>query len=339
MYKKIKVLFIYRSLQTFVKKDLEMLKKHFDVKVIHYLGPKSLPIIWFKILKGTLWADITFSWFANIHAFLAVAFSKMLEKKSIVVTGGYDVVKMPEINYGLMSAHIANFLPRWSFNLADRVLPISNSAKSEVLRHSRTNSTKIRIVYLGLDCERYKSKGKKEVDLVITVGRLTNSNLKRKGLETFVKSAKFLPRTRFVLIGEHTDNSVDYLKSIVSPNVQFTNFVTCAQLLNYFQKAKVYVQVSAHEGFGLSLAEAMLCGCVPVVSRRGAIPEVVANTGFYVPYGNPEATAKAIKKALKSDKGEEARKRIQNTFPQEQREKELVQIIKDVLRKSESDWV
>lgn len=332
MNRKIRVLFVYRSLGTFVKKDLEILKKHFNVKTVHYLGPKSLPIIWLKILKGTLWADITFSWFANIHALLAVAFSKMLEKKSIVATGGYDVAKMPEINYGLINAHIAKFFPKCSFNLADRVLTISNSAKGEVLRHSRTNSRKIRTVYLGLEYERYKSKGKKEVDLVITVSRVTNSNLKRKGIETFVKSANFLPRARFVLIGEHIDNSVDYLRTIASSNVQFTNFVTCVELLNYFQKAKVYVQVSAHEGFGLSLAEAMLCECVPVVSERGALPEVVGDAGFYVPYGNPEATAEAIKKALKSDKGEEARKRIQNTFPQEQREKELVQIMKDLLR-------
>ncbi len=332
MNRKIRVLFVYRSLQTFVKRDLKILKKHFDVKVIHYLGPKSLPIIWFKILKGTLWADVTFCWFANVHAFLAIVFSKMFGKKSIVITGGYDVAKVPEIGYGLMSNHIANFLPKCSFNLADRVLPFSNSAKGEVLRHSHANFRKIRTVYLGLDCERYKPEGKKDTGLIITVSRVNNSNLKRKGLETFVKSANFLPEARFVLIGEHADNSINYLKSIACPNVKFTNFVSSEELLNYFQKAKVYVQVSAHEGFGLSLAEAMLCGCVPVVSRRGAIPEVVGDTGFYVPYGNPWATAEAIRKALKSDKGKEAKKRIQSIFPLERRERKLVRTIKDVLK-------
>jgi glycosyltransferase involved in cell wall biosynthesis len=51
-----------------------------------------------------------------------------------------------------------------------------------------------------------------------------------------------------------------------------------------------------------------------------------------VPYGDEKATAEAIKKALNSDKGKEARERIGNMFPLERREKELIEIIYGVIK-------
>jgi len=77
----------------------------------------------------------------------------------------------------------------------------------------------------------------------------------------------------------------------------------------------------------MALAEAMACECVPVVTNNAALPEVVGDTGFYVPYGDSKATAEAIKRALKSDKGKEARERIKNMLSLEKREKELIKII------------
>jgi glycosyltransferase involved in cell wall biosynthesis len=77
----------------------------------------------------------------------------------------------------------------------------------------------------------------------------------------------------------------------------------------------------------MALAESMCCECVPVVINNAALPEVVGDTGFYVPYGDPKATAEAIKEALKSGKGRAARERIKNMFPIAKREKRLIEII------------
>ena len=56
------------------------------------------------MLKGILWADLTFSWFTDFHAFWAVRLSKIFRKKSIVIASGYSVANMPEIEYGLMQS-------------------------------------------------------------------------------------------------------------------------------------------------------------------------------------------------------------------------------------------
>lgn len=81
-----KILFVYYSLSSFVKKDLEILQKHFDVKPIQWRGKRDLP----KIALGILKSDLTFSWFAGDCAAVAVFLSKLFRKKSIVIAGGHD---------------------------------------------------------------------------------------------------------------------------------------------------------------------------------------------------------------------------------------------------------
>ncbi|MEA2015169.1 MAG: hypothetical protein U9O59_00370 [Actinomycetota bacterium] len=53
---------------SFIQNDLDILRRHFDVRVAHYQGKKKLLKFLIKTLKGVLWADVTFSWFADVHA-------------------------------------------------------------------------------------------------------------------------------------------------------------------------------------------------------------------------------------------------------------------------------
>jgi len=115
-------------------------------------------------------------------------------------------------------------------------------------------------------------------------------------------------------------------------NLEIVGRVTDAELLKYMQKSNVYVQVSAHEGFGCSMAEAMLCECIPVVTGRGAIPEVVGDCGYFVPFNDPPATAEAIKKALDDkENGNLARERIATKFPLSRREEAIISLISGVV--------
>lgn len=333
----IKILFVRPFKSSFIQKDLDILQRHFKVKVIDFKHSSKKEIIktMFLMIFGVLWADVTFSWFADNHAFLAVKLSKIFRKKSVVVIGGYDVVEMPEIQYGavLNSKFLSNL--RYTLKNADKILSFSKNGVLNALKHlnpSNLTPSNIEVVYLGIDkFNLTHSTYKYKEDLVLTVGYVKSSNLQRKGLKTFVEAAKYLPDTNFVLIGPHMDDSINYLKSIASANVKFTGYVSDAELLNYYTKAKVYVQVSAHEGFGVAMAEAMSFECVPVVTDRGAIKEVVGDTGFYVEYGNPEQTAKAVEKALNSNKGKNAKDRIGTKFAVELREVKIIGILNSLM--------
>ena len=322
----INVAFVYYSFSSFVKNDYEILSKHFDVIKVNY--GRILDV--YKIMMAVLKSDISFIWFAGGHAFIAVLFSKIFRKKSIVIAGGGDVACVPEIDYGGMRRNKrSRYFAKFVLKHADIVLAVSEFTKREVLEYAKPKN--LMVVYNGVDIEMFKPLHEKENNLVITVGNVDWWNLKRKGIEMFVRSAKFIPEAHFVVIGKNTDDSIDHLNSIASPNTEFTGFVSDKELLKWYQKSKVYCQLSYYESFGMAPAEAMACGCVPVVTDRGALPEVVGDTGFCVPYGNTEATVEAMKKALNSNKGEDVRVRVKNMFPIEKREKELMKIIEEVL--------
>jgi glycosyltransferase involved in cell wall biosynthesis len=130
-----------------------------------------------------------------------------------------------------------------------------------------------------------------------------------------------------------SENDIKTLKAIDLPkNIELFGYIPQEELIAYYQRAKVYCQLSFIESFGMALAEAMSSECIPVVTDRGALPEVAENTGFYVSYGDPETAAKAIKEALKSNKGKEARERIKKMFPIEKREKELIKMIEEITK-------
>lgn len=325
MSKKRSLFYIYlapKEMVEFIKKDYKILADHFDINKYCYRGWKrgflDLPFLFYGILKS----EVNVSWFAYTQAYYSVKISKILKRKSIVIVGGFDVAEEenPEktINYKRQKQLI------YTLNNADLLIAISHRLEEKISNYS--NRKDVKLIYHGFNYNHFKPGNLKE-NIVITTGYVKKDNLWRKGHETFVKSAKYLPDIKFILIGKHLDDSIEYLKSIATPNVEFTGWVSDEILLEYMQKAKVYVQVSYHEGFGLSLAESMLCECIPVVTKKGAIPEVVGNTGYYVPFNDPELTANAIKTAMNSSKGQEARERIKTLYPLSKRENELLDSI------------
>jgi len=328
---KTKILFVGNRKSSFVKNDYTRLQKKFNVIPIS-MSSTSLPIFLFKTFFLVKWSDVVFCWFASWGSFFPVLFGRLLKKKSIVVAGGYDCANEPKINYGAFTNLKEKIPASFVLKNANVVLAVSNFTKDEMLK--KVKPRQFKLIYNGVDTEKYKPSGEKEINLVITVGGINWNNLKRKGLETFVKSAKYLPKTHFVVIGKFTDDSIDYLKSIASSNVEFTGFVSDRDLIKWYQRAKVICQLSYYEAFGLTPAEGMACGCIPVVTReRAGLPEFVAGTGFYVPYGDEKATTEAIKKALNApnETGKKARERIVRMFPIEKRGKELVRIMEKIV--------
>lgn len=336
MDKNINILFVYIKKSSFVERDLDLLLNNFNVKEVEFPMNKELRTIFqipFKLVQmitNVLWADLTFSWLADLHAFFAVVFSKIGKKRSIVVVGGYEVARVPELRYGaLLNPGLAKIV-EYIFKNADKVLTVDEGLKIEATKNINVNSDNVLTVPTGYDYNLFKPQGNKE-DLVLTVAAGSSwDRAKLKGLDTFVESAKYLPQFNFILIGFRGPGA-EKLKSIAPTNVQFIEPLTTELLIPYYQKARVYCQFSVREGLPNVLCEAMLCECVPVGSDIPGIRAAIGDTGFYVPIGEPIKCADAIQKALLSDKGKEARKRIKTAFPLQRREAELTQIIHELL--------
>ena len=166
----------------------------------------------------------------------------------------------------------------------------------------------------------------------VTIAKATENSIKLKGLESFSKASINFSDLSFIIIGKYDELSYNKLKKI-NPKLVFTGEISHDRVYNWLKKAKVYCQLSYIESFGMGVAEAMSCECVPVVTKKGSLIEVVGDLGFYTPYGDEKTTAKSIKKALdiKDFKIKKIRKRIIDKFQLKTREKELIKIIKELI--------
>lgn len=274
-------------------------------------------------------SDLTFSWFASGHSFAAVLLCKIMGKRSAVVAGGYDVAYEPEIDYGqyTLPKHKRMYADIVLRN-ADIILSVSEFTRSEVL--ARVRPKRIQLLYPGIDTDEFRPQGEKE-DLVMTVASSSGRVIRLKGLNSFIGAAALLPGVRFLVVGL-SEADREELQSKAAENVLLSGYETQEELLAHYQKAKVYCQLSYRESFGMALVEAMACGCAPVVTERGALPEVVGDTGYYVPYGNIRATAEAIEKALSSKRGLKARERVEEKFSLKKREQELRSLLEGLSR-------
>jgi len=327
-----KIFLVSPTPSTFTERDLEALRQEYLVRetiISNYRGKNGLKrslLIAVEILRGVLWADLTYSWFAHNHSYLAVMLANLLGKRTIVVIGGYEVAREPEIGYGaLLDPKLAkrvNYIVR----NADHILAVSEFNRREILELS--DRRHVAVVYNGIDCAQF-SPGEEKGDLVITVCQINRSSITLKGLDTFLETARRLPDLRFAIIGRVLDGSIEDLRRDAPPNVEIVPSPSQDELLQWYRRAKVYCQLSYRESFGVALAEAMACECVPVVTDRGALPEVVGDVGFVVPYGDAEATAAAIVKALQSNRGKAARARVEKEFSLEERKQKLQGIIEE----------
>ena len=115
--------------------------------------------------------------------------------------------------------------------------------------------------------------------------------------------------------------------------MRLTGRLSDEELDDLLRRASAYVQASRHEGFGMGVAEAMLAGCIPVVTAAGALPEVVGDAGVVVG-PEPEAIAEGVRRALElgPEARAAARERIVTRFPLQVRRDGLLGLVDDLLR-------
>ncbi|MEM2891219.1 MAG: glycosyltransferase family 4 protein [Thermoplasmata archaeon] len=332
---KAKVLFVHPTMAPFIRADLELLAKHFELRVVDVgsVGRGALASLkaGLAIALGTLRCNLAFAWFAEKHAKWTVRLCKLFGRPSLVVVGGYEVARVPEIGYGSLLDPKKAATVRYVLENASLVLPVDGSLKEDAMRNLGVEGRNIRPLHTGHDPKRFRPSGRKENE-VLTVGIVNRVTVRRKGLDVFVKAAALVPEARFVLVGGSDDGTLDELKATAPPNVEFAGSVPYDKLVAYYQRAKVYCQLSLYEGLPNALCEAMLCECVPVGTTVPGIVSAIGDTGFIVPPNDPVAAADAIRKALASDKGPAARARIAAEFSAAKRESELVSAIQALLR-------
>lgn len=293
----------------FIQQDLELLQQYYDVIPINLnkiqRSKKDFVIyIWsdiYRVYTSLKKSNIIYIWFVDVHTFPFLILSKLLHKKSIILVGGWEVASYPEINYGNQLNSWRGAVTRWCLRNSDIVIVPSNAYKEITLSiEPRSN---ICIVPMAIDKSLCEHPLPEKSDTIITalfMLKFTTSVL--KGIPTFKSASEQVPYNCVIYEG-----------------------IKHSTLMDRLREAKVYCQLSYTESFGVTNLEAMACGCVPIVTDRDALPEIVDGVGIIVPYGDVNATITAMYNAMRMD-GNLARERSK-LFIREERIKMLSKVI------------
>lgn len=276
-----KILFVKRGFTRFENNDFNLLSKNFNVK-LYEPGFNNI----YKIFSTIRKVDLLYFWFPNDYKFIISLVAKILNKKIIIVGGGQMSTadtkknrKFARVRYRFLH----RILGILCLKIADKIITVSKYEFNGISRYA--NKNKIELIYNSIETKLFKNKNKikRNPKLVITISSLKDTHYHRKGLDVFVNLSKEMSDYKFVLIGKDCeDGTLEIIKNQVKDNFIITGAVSDDELVNWMFKASIYCQFSRQEGFGVALAESMACGCIPVVSQFGAIPEVAGPDAYYI---------------------------------------------------------
>ncbi len=200
------------------------------------------------------------------------------------------------------------FIEKTAFKKCTCAVAISKSVKESFADKFGFDRNKIRVVYNGIDIDRFSFSPcrNREVFNIIYVGRV----FYQKGVHLLVKAMACIPEDYNVhlnIVGAAVESGADdYIRrvnGIIEKHALQNRVTLCGEQNNvdeWLAKSSLFVHPAIlHEGFGLTLAEAMARG-VPCVSfNKGAMPEIIEHgkNGFIAEEETPECLAEYIKKA------------------------------------------
>ncbi|HRE41826.1 MAG TPA: glycosyltransferase family 1 protein [Ignavibacteria bacterium] len=199
--------------------------------------------------------------------------------------------------------------------------------------------------YHCFDSRKYIFSDSPRENFLFTLTQLTKVNIERKKVYEIIKAYQKIkndyPGLKLKIAGGKSDNGFSELEKYVNDNdltddVIFLGRVSDEEKIDLYRNCKIYIQPSDFEGFGMAIAEAMLCGAPVITSPAGAIPEVVGDKALLVNANNIDEISGAIKKLLDDDElynklHIEGYERIKNLFSYEERKFKIKNILEQYI--------
>lgn len=335
------ILYTFPIRTAFIDRDLEMIRPVTKIKPLVFTqNPVLLPFYFILQFFQVLWfLPVTSQYlcfFGGYHSILPVWFGKVFGKKVIIQAGGTDCINMSEIGYG-------NFRKKWlrkatvySFKNCSLILPVADAlVKQEYIYDPKINpkqgllnlipdlKTPIQVIPNGFDTEFWRDLGRERTPfsfISVATGTSNSARAIVKGYDLLEKLAENHPDWSFTWVGDPA-----YISS--NSNVKVLGKKEAADLLDLYNSHQFYLQLSTSEGFPNALGEAMACGCVPIGSATGAIPEIIGTAGFILfrkELTDLLALVKNVDSANIERLSKEASSKIQTEFSFQNRKEKLL---------------
>ncbi len=239
-------------------------------------------------------------------------------------------------------------LKRWGSGFSDLNVVVSRDEADKLPQFMGPGFKPVRYSPLVVDSSIYAPSvsakaGSCEFSILnIAWQRATNMHRKMvpELLEAFSAFSKEVPEARLTLAGPPEDGGpllqARARELGLSEKVEFPGEISREEKIRRMQSCDLYAQVSRYEGFGVATAEAMACGAPVLVSRVGAVPEVVGDCGRYVREVSIQGILDGLREAYLDrhharDLAELGVKRVRQEFSVERRREDLRRFIKELV--------
>lgn len=192
---------------------------------------------------------------------------------------------------------------------ADIILADSKNTKKDIIKFYHTDSSKILVVYPGVNDLFFSKKTVKRIIKNKYFFTLT-THPKRKNIYRIldlIAENKNINNLKFVIAGLIPKDQLHDLKSLIKrkgieKNVHIYGYATENELKSLYQNAEFFIYPSYYEGFGFPVLEAMISKCPVITSNISSLPEIVPDKKWLAdPYNSKEISTKIEKLLSLSD--------------------------------------
>ena len=191
---------------------------------------------------------------------------------------------------------------------ADRIIAISENTKKDIIEHYSISPNKIDVAYQSCSPLFFRLRSDDENAQVLSKYGIPDTYLlyvgtieERKNLKTLIEAYNFLPssfRIPVVVIGKGKSYKKECMELVRSRRLEgkflWINHLTSnSDLQSIYQCAQALVYPSIYEGFGLPVAEALLCKTPVITSNVSSLPEAGGPSSLYVDPRSPNEIAVA----------------------------------------------
>ncbi len=284
----------YRGIQFFNYADFKMvLPKYFNcMKTILNFKPDIIHIHTPTLLG---WYGLVIARFLNIPK---------VGTYHTLLPGFLKHAKFSHMIKNKKAKHIAWKYGNLFYNKCDIVIAPSEIIKKELIKNGL--KSKIEVISNGVDLHNfYLKEMRKEVDLLY-IGRISYE----KNIDVLIRAVKIvskkIPKINMWIVGRGPDEQ-KLLKLIrklhLTKNITLKKAVDNSKLVDYYNKAKIFVSASTIETEGITFLEAMACGLPLLGVNKLAMKDLIlqGKNGLKSQVGDPPALAKNIIKLLEDE--------------------------------------
>ncbi|MBP7515093.1 MAG: glycosyltransferase family 4 protein [Flavobacteriales bacterium] len=328
-----RLFFTDRGDASFILRDLGMLKGFTDVRRYSFKARQwDLP---FRLLQALLVSlrevpqcDLVVCQFGGWNAWIPLQVARWWGKPAVLVVHGTDCVSLPSIGYGNFRKWPLRAVTARCMRLATRILPVHESlvlcendyatgvmTRQGIQAYLGGAHAPVTVLHHGFDATWWTTgpEAARSGFLTVVAGSGSPTTRALKGVDLLLECARAFPEERFSIVGPGSPDMEG-----LPDNVRFLGPLSPEELKRLYQSHRFYLQLSMSEGFGCALAEAMLCGCVPITSSAGSLPDIAGDTGYVLKQRDLAELVTLIRSAMEEpQEGRSARARqwIVERFP------------------------